>query len=526
MVRSMRWRLLAWYATVLVVVIAGFALLMYFQSSRARMQQIDEQLIGAVQYFDAILMRFPAPEIDPPEGRRRARPSSVLPPGAWDRLELTDEQKKEIEALDADVRNRLDTILTVDLELPPSLAPREGDRPEDDAHFVVWRSDGTVLKAAPQSYASAWRTMPPLPATASDQPLRLQSPLSREFLKRGPHGMLILAGKPIGRELAELSSLGWRLAGTGSLALAIGLAGGWWIARGFVQPLARISETAGALSATNLSGRIDPSRLDDELVGLAEVLNETFSRLEAAFSRQTRFTADASHELRTPLAILHSQIELTLKRPRTADEYREALETCRRASERMRSLLDGLLTLARADAGSLALAFLPVELNRLVEEAVAQYRDDAQREGVTLSMTLAPEPVVVNGDPAFLARVLANLLANAFRHTPAGGKVQVSLSIDSNRAMLAVADTGSGIPLEDQSRIFERFFRVDKARSRASGGSGLGLAICKSVVESHAGTISFASDPGHGTTFTVTLPLTAAGETPDRDTVTEAAATA
>src|SRR5262249_45610834 len=141
------------------------------------------------------------------------------------------------------------------------------------------------------------------------------------------------------------------------------------------------------------SGRIDTPRLDSELVGLAEVLNEMFSRLEAQFARQTRFTADASHELRTPVALLHSQIELALKRPRSADEYREALETCSRATGRMRSLLDGLLTLARADAGHLALAFQQVELRALLEDVAQQHRGDAERANVTLSTTTPVGPV-------------------------------------------------------------------------------------------------------------------------------------
>jgi heavy metal sensor kinase len=267
-----------------------------------------------------------------------------------------------------------------------------------------------------------------------------------------------------------------------------------------------MATTADAISATNLGQRIDTEHLDSELVGLGQVLNEMFGRLEASFERQTRFTADASHELRTPLALLHSQVELALKRPRSGDEYREALQTCLQASDRMRSLIDGLLTLARADAGRLALAADPVDFAGVVDETCASYQSEAERHHIALSATLPSGPVMVRGDATVLARVLANLLSNALRHTPAGGSIEVGLSADDHFAELSVADTGCGIPAADQPRVFERFFRVDRARSRALGGNGLGLAICKSVVEAHGGTIGFSSRAERGTTFTVRLP--------------------
>jgi heavy metal sensor kinase len=543
MIRSMRWRLLAWYAVVLVAVIGGFAVLLYAQARRARFQQIDEQLASAVEYFDATLKR-----LSPFETDWRGRPPFGLPPpSAPNGIRLTDEQRSEIEALDVDARNRLDEILTdpqrqlldelrerrppgrgfpgepplpppaprayervlSDLRLPASLLPREHERPEDDAYFVVWRRDGALLKTAP---ASATMNLPATPVSsdsvAPELRLRQRGPL-REALMRGPQGTVILVGKPIAREMNELASFAWRLAGSGCLALAVGLAGGWLISRGIVRPITRISRTAAAISATNLSGRIESAHLDDELVGLAGVLNDMFSRLQEEFSRQTRFTADASHELRTPVALLHSQIELALKRDRTPTEYREALETCLRASGRLRSLLEGLITLARADAGKLTRTLQPVDLVNLVEEAADQHRGDADRAAIELATILPGAPLPVNGDPVLLARLLANLLTNALRHTPDGGKIDISLTADRGTAVLSVADTGCGIPEEDLPKIFDRFYRVDKARSRTSGGSGLGLAICKSIVEAHSGTIACSSKLDGGSTFVVRLPLVA-----------------
>jgi signal transduction histidine kinase len=232
-----------------------------------------------------------------------------------------------------------------------------------------------------------------------------------------------------------------------------------------------------------------------------------FARLQEEFSRQTRFTADASHELRTPVALLHSQIELALKRERSPEEYREALETCLRASGRMRALLDGLTTLARADAGKLTLALRPVDLVALAQDVVDQHEVEAERTKISLQTSLPGVPVEVNGDPVFLSRLLANLLANAVRHTPDGGRIVVSVTADQREAVLSVADSGCGIPEEDLPRIFDRFYRVDKARSRSSGGSGLGLAICRSIVEAHSGTITVSSRLEQGTTFVVRLPI-------------------
>jgi heavy metal sensor kinase len=542
----MRWRLLAWYTAVLAAVIVGFALLLYVQARRTRFQQIDEQLSGAAEYIEATLKRLPPFETD-----WRGRPPFGLPPrSSPDSIDLTDEQRKEIEALDFEARNRLDEILNdqqrqlldelrerpprgrglrpgppplpppaprafarvlSDIRLPASLLPRDDQTPADEAYFVVWRRDGQVLKAAPASAAANLPATPvALESVAGDLRLRQRGQL-REALKRGPQATIILVGKPIARELNEQSSFGWRLAGSGCLALAAGLAGGWVISRGIVRPIARISDTAAAISATNLSGRIESAHLDSELTGLARVLNDMFSRLQDEFSRQTRFTADASHELRTPVALLHSQIELALKRRRTPEEYREALETCLRASTRLRSLLDGLITLARADAGKLALAFQPVDLVALADEVTARHRGDSDHAHVALLTTLPGAPVEVKGDPTSLARMLDNLLTNAIRHTPDGGRIEISLTADQQQAILAVADSGCGIPEPDLPHIFERFYRVDKARSRSSGGSGLGLAICQSIVEAHSGTIHCSSKLGQGTTFVVRLAISKDG---------------
>jgi heavy metal sensor kinase len=527
-VRSMRWRLQAWYAAVLLVVVVGFAALLYGEARQAAFRRVDEQLIGAAQYLDATLRHLPpdnGPDDDgppdehdpppprrrpPPEGRRGFPPPRRPPPpphGAHPpfRGEPPPHLRGEPPQHGSPPPHRMRDRIMAELEIPDSLLREPPDHPEDAAYFVIWNADGSVLKSSltdPPKMPTGGASMAP-PDIAQPR----QNHERREILQRGPRSALILVGKPMRPELAVLAGFGGRLFGTGCLVLIIGLAGGWVISKGIVRPIARMATTADAISATNLGQRIDTEHLDSELVGLGQVLNEMFGRLEASFERQTRFTADASHELRTPLALLHSQVELALKRPRSGDEYREALQTCLQASDRMRSLIDGLLTLARADAGRLAIAADPVDFAGVVDETCASYQSEAERHHISLSATLPSGPVMVRGDATVLARVLANLLSNALRHTPAGGSIEVGLSADDHFAELSVADTGCGIPAADQPRVFERFFRVDRARSRALGGNGLGLAICKSVVEAHGGTIAFNSRSERGTTFTVRLPV-------------------
>ena len=282
-----------------------------------------------------------------------------------------------------------------------------------------------------------------------------------------------------------------------------------------VQPIQMISETAAQISAASLDRRIDTSRLDQELVQLASVLNGTFERLETSFDRLTQFTADASHELRTPLAVIQSQMELALSQPRSVESYQQTLETCLQSSERMRSLVDGLLLLARTDSDHAELRREIIDLRSVAEDAVAQLQDKAVSAGIDLECA-APEMVVgVKADIRFLMQVPVNLIDNAIQHTPPGGKIFVEVRIEGTEAELAIRDSGCGIAAEHLPHLFERFYRVDTGRSRRHGGSGLGLSICKNLVESHGGSISCESIVGVGSTFLVRLPL--AGGSMDHD---------
>jgi two-component system, OmpR family, sensor kinase len=219
----------------------------------------------------------------------------------------------------------------------------------------------------------------------------------------------------------------------------------------------------------------------------------------------TRFTADASHELRTPLTVIRTHAQLALTRPRSVEDYRQTIETCLQAAGRMTAIVEGLLTLARADAGKLGLRKETVSLSDLVTEGADLVRPLAEARGIGLQVDVTP--VDISADREALTRIISNLLSNAVRYNRPGGAVCVHLGKEATAVVLSVRDTGVGIPEADQAHIFDRFFRVDRARARSSGGMGLGLAICRSLAEAHGGTIDCESRENEGSTFRLRLPV-------------------
>jgi two-component system, OmpR family, sensor kinase len=312
-----------------------------------------------------------------------------------------------------------------------------------------------------------------------------------------------------GCSLASFTSAMHRFTGlllaAGGVVLAFGLGGGWWLTGHAIRPIAEISATAGRISAGNLAERIDMAEADTELGQLAAVLNSTFARLEAAFAQQRQFTADASHELRTPLAVIISEAQTALARERNAAEYRETLEDCLGTAQQMRRLVESLLQLARFDAGQEQIRRESFDLSQVARECVDLVRPLAERRRIAMDAELAA--IQCPGDAGRIGQVITNLLTNAIGFNRDEGRVRISVSAQDSVALVQVQDTGPGIPAEDLRRIFERFYRVDKARSSIQGRTGLGLAICRAIVEAHGGSIEVASVPGSGSTFTVKLPL-------------------
>jgi signal transduction histidine kinase len=228
-------------------------------------------------------------------------------------------------------------------------------------------------------------------------------------------------------------------------------------------------------------------------------------RLHQSFAQVRQFSADASHELRTPLTIIRGEIELALRSPKTPEEYRSVLESTLEEIMRLTSIIDNLLMLAKADQGTYHANFSEVDLKALVDELYEDSEVLAESKNIHVELR-AGEPITIVGDRLRLRQLMLNLIDNAIKYTPDGGTVKLSLEGHNGSAVFAVQDTGIGIPLEEQEKIFNRFYRVDKARSRELGGTGLGLSIARWIAELHRGTIGVQSEPNKGSTFTVTLP--------------------
>ena len=293
------------------------------------------------------------------------------------------------------------------------------------------------------------------------------------------------------------------------LVLVVASLGGSFLANKALRPVDEITRTAQRIGSGDLSQRISlEGRLDDEIGRLVSTFNEMIGRLESSFLQIKRFTADASHELKTPLTVLKGEIEVGLKRQRRPEEYRRVLASCLEEVDRMSRIVDDLLTLARADMGALQLQKERVDLGEVAEGVWRSLGRMAEEKGLRFTFQGDGE-VAVWGDKDRLRQLLVNLVDNALKYTPPGGEVRLRVERDDTLALLTVQDTGEGIPPEDQERVFERFYRVDKARSRQRGGTGLGLSICKWIAEAHGGKISLESEVGKGSTFVVQLPLLA-----------------
>jgi heavy metal sensor kinase len=261
------------------------------------------------------------------------------------------------------------------------------------------------------------------------------------------------------------------------------------------------------ITAERLSSRLDVSNPRDELGRLATTINELLTRLETSFKEQQRFIADASHELRTPLAVLRGETEVALSKTRTIEEYEASLTLIKDEAERLSHIVEDLFLLARQPIDApVTLMKQPTSLNEAVRDCARAAQVLAMNKGVRLKTDDSPS-IVLNGDDELLKRMMLNLLDNAVKYTPEGGEISVALARQNGNARIEVRDTGIGIPEADHARIFDRFYRVDKARSRALGGAGLGLSIVRWIVEVHGGKIEVNSAPGCGSKFIVELPL-------------------
>ena len=366
--------------------------------------------------------------------------------------------------------------------------------------------------------------LPPLSRDELDRPLYENRKLGHERFRLLSERVdvsgrlyVVRIGHPVHEEIETLDAFRNYLLWFAPLLL-LGASGvGYWLSHRALAPVDALARTARTISGHNLSSRLEPLHTGDELQRLSDTLNEMLGRIESAFLRITEFTADASHELRTPIALIHTEAELALRRSRDESEYREALRHILLEADRTAKLIEELLALARADSGRETLDIHPIDLLAALQESASKWNQVASLRNLQFEEHLEVRRLPMMGDENALRRVVDILLDNALKYTPSPGKVTLSAKNKENendkqgRIVVSVEDTGIGIAPEDQARIFERFYRVDKARSRELGGAGLGLAIAQWIVQLHKGSLTVKSVLGKGSVFRVEIPAVTSG---------------
>lgn len=326
------------------------------------------------------------------------------------------------------------------------------------------------------------------------------------FTSRDASCFLIEAGAPLKQSESVLHGLLLTFVVGLPLVVAVAIAGGYVLMRRALAPVGEITRTAEQITSRNLSERLPEAKTGDELEALSSALNRMIARIEHSFRHVNRFSADASHELRTPLTILRGELEGVAQRPNLPLDVRETIGSTLEETERLSKIVESLLAISRLDAGEALMTRERFDLTGLVTDTADQMRLLAEDKQIALKCAAAGR-VEVEGDRGRVKQVVVNLLDNAIKYTGEGGKVEITVGVASGSAVLEVTDSGVGIPSEAIPHVFERFYRVDKARSRQMGGAGLGLSIVKSICAAHQGRVSVESSEGKGSRFRVELPL-------------------
>jgi len=455
---SIRTRLTLWYSGVLLAILVTIAVLSYSWLRMSLMQDLDASLVTVGH-----VIRDTGFSGDPDPLLRQ-----LLGPEFYDRF-----------------------LRLLDPEGRPYVAPE------------ARRGDALPLSATARARAARGdRTFENVSLGDSDEPVRV---LTMPIVRGGRVVEIVQVGMSLRRSQAILDRYLQTLFVLIPLGVGLAALGGALIARAALRPVDLMARTARRITAEDLSQRLERQETGDEMDRLAETLNGMLARLEEAFTQTRRFAADAAHELRTPLAVLRGGIEVALRADRPPDEYRRVLVSSLEEVERLIRLAEDLLLLSRAIAGPEE-ARARVDLEPLLLEVFDAGARLGHAAGVTVRIDTAT-PATVRGDAAALRRALLNLVENAVKYTPPGGKVELALVTGEGSASLSVADTGIGIEPADAERIFEPFVRLDAARARDTGGVGLGLAIARSIVIAHGGTLVVESQPGSGSRFIVRLPL-------------------
>ena len=480
--RSLRFKLTLWYVLILGILLISFSSLLYFTLSKSLYRDADVKLRSLAELIASEsaspLSKFGFGNID----QALAASMNLKPIGKF--IQVLDESGK--------IGKKSDNLR--DVQLPISL------------NALRNASQGLITFETDHSFSNASLRIITFPVLENNHIARIvQVASSLEGVEDALNTLFIILIIAV------------------PFSLMVASLGGQFLANKALKPVDNITQTARIITSQNLSQRIKLPKVRDEISRLIETLNEMISRLDQSFQQIKQFSTDASHELKTPLTILKGEVEVMLRRERTSDEYKQTLRSNLEEINRMSQIVDDLLFLSRADIGEIRLNKEVINIAEIINEVVVHMEILAQAKNIRIETSNHHGDIHILGDALRIRELFLNLIENGIKYTETGGSIRISFikdnlineKISHNRiesketkfVKIIVSDTGIGIAKEDHERVFDRFFRLDKARSRDQGGSGLGLSICKWIAEAHHGEITIESEIQKGSSFIIRLPL-------------------
>ena len=463
--RSLSFKLTIWYIVILAIIIGLAGIFLYQGFKESLMAELDENLLEIAN--DAYEFWYRRRGVTWEEAINKAEARFVNHHPFIQMVELADRRNRKIEKVISGSRVGEEKFLF-----------------ETDIYYKADRADIDDLVYLIRSHEG----LSPYPIRTLLYPIR------------GPH--IIQVGISLERTTGELRRLLLILLLAGPAVLVLASVGGSVIIRKALKPVASVVKTAEEISADDLSSRIDAGKRKDEIGALVSTFNNMIARLEKSIGKIKEFSGDVSHELRTPLTVIRGEIEVLLRKERSSEEYRKTLSSVLEEASQMEKIIDDLLFLSRLEAVKTAQFSQKVQLDDILLRVYESREPAARKKGIKYTLNEII-PAQIQGDQTLIERLIANIIDNAVRYTPPGGEVGISLKKEEHSACLTISDTGIGIPQESLPFIFDRFYVVDKSRSKESGGSGLGLSMVKWIADSHSAHIQIDSEVGRGTIFRV-----------------------
>ena len=499
---SIRFKIFVLYVVVLALTLTFFNLLVYWNHAEVLEHKIDLLLDARVQAVESAVLTYWKAEAEAPKpegnwfadlfGGSQKKPASEDPYDTVIRYLAYDDTLSPTRAVSDNLRIYID-VFDMNGRLLDSSHPVPGFKMLEPAILARVKTGTKVLYAF---------------SLPSDKGRVLGRALAKVLKKEGKPSAIVQARVPIGPIHAELVDLLVKLFMRSAAVILLASGGSFFLVKRTLKPVDQMTRTIRSIKPDNLDRRILVPATEDEIARLAETFNSMLERLEKSFRSQRQMVQNVSHELKTPLTIVRGQIEVALRKTRTIPEYQEVLISALEEMVKLRRIVDNLLMLAKFDDANPMSEMRTVDLDALLENILQDIR--LMSEEKSLAVTFAPGgSVQVTGNEAFLERLFRNLLENAVKYNTQGGRIHVVTEQEEDGAKAVIEDSGIGIPADKRDKIFERFYRVDEARSSSNDSFGLGLSIVKSVVDAHGGHINVKSALGQGAIFSVWLPFSA-----------------